>query len=325
MKFNDLKNDFLDYQANVEEKLMGSSPNEAPQQSKQDCIEKIKKRLLEVEGRVDKCEIQVEEGQQRSRLVNLEFHGIPYEWYKDFPEDTYAIIINFCRIHLDIYIDLRDISICHRQVIPSEKKKLGKRYIAPIYCKFVNRSLANTIFERRHLLNNVYNIYNTKFEIKENLTYHRRMLLESVESELGHLKSWTKNGKIYVKESAEQKPIRITDDDTIKDLARKHPKTESATSHLSNIKASHVEKPATQNIFNYNRHYANAVSNEQNIYRQDRYHQPLHLSNFPPMPGYVSNGNSLGNLHPFYRPFTPKSRVLQRFKSKSFIDYRSTV
>ena len=88
MKFNDLKNDFLDYQANVEEKLTRSSPNEAPQQSKQDCIEKIKKRLLEVEGRVDKCEIQVEEGQQRSRLVNLEFHGIPYEWYKDFPEDT---------------------------------------------------------------------------------------------------------------------------------------------------------------------------------------------------------------------------------------------
>ena len=142
----------------------------------------VKGRLSTVEKMVEKCQTDIEDQNQRGRLGTIELHKIPHEGSRDCPEDPYAIAINFIKIHFDIHVDLMDISVCHRQVIPTDKQRLGKHYIAPIYCKFVNRSLATRIMKKKHLLNNVRNIFNEKMSIKENLTYERRILLETVEN-----------------------------------------------------------------------------------------------------------------------------------------------
>ena len=320
--FNNLDKKFMAYQTNYDEKLARNLQDEEFQpSSKQAFLEKVEKRMSEVESRVDKCEVQIEDGQQKSRLGTLEFHGMPYEGSKDFPENPYAMVINFARFHLNINISLRDISICHRQVIPSEKKRLGKRYIAPIYCRFLNRSLANAILKKRHWLVNVRNIFNQKFEIKENLTYHRRMLLESIQTELSHLTSWTSNGKVFVQESSDKKPIMIIDDAAVKDLARKHPKKKDTPPYLADRDVEENVMPRTH--LYERRHYAN-VALGRNMHHNDHQRQSLHFSHFPTMPGYATNGNSLGSKHPFYRSFNPNPKVLY-FKNKSLSDYRSTI
>ena len=99
---------------------------------------------------------------------------------------------------------MRDISICHRQFNPSEKKKYGKNYIQSIYVKFVNRSLVKTILKKRYLLKNF-----PQFSIKENLTLYRRNILDRVKEELvSYPHNWVSNGNIFVKKTG-CRPIMV--------------------------------------------------------------------------------------------------------------------
>ena len=76
--------------------------------------------------------------------------------------------------------------------------------------KFVNRFLANEIFDRRYRLKNFRNKLGGKFSIERNLTRKRKQLLETAETQLTTYKfKWTKNGDIYVKKHAKSKRIKI--------------------------------------------------------------------------------------------------------------------
>ena len=112
-----------------------------------------------------------------------------------------------------------DISVSHRQIHPNEKKKQGSRYIPPIYCLFVNRSVATMILQRKSMLNNVRNNRGDRYEIKENLTYDRRLLKERVDNELtSYQYSWVRNGTIFVKKSSRSRPIAVQSNEFLNKL-----------------------------------------------------------------------------------------------------------
>ena len=113
-----------------------------------ECISSLKWQVEQNYTLIDKLE-------QYSRREILEFLNIPLKKYYDprgGPENPFDVIIRFLSHYLGIKISKRDISICHRQTIPSDKKKAGKHYIPPIYCRFLNRSLVQEILLRKHLL-----------------------------------------------------------------------------------------------------------------------------------------------------------------------------
>ena len=214
----------------------------------------------------------------------MEFLKIPLEgnWY--YPENTNRIIVNFLRIHLNLYITESDISISHRQSIPREKEKYGRNYIPPIYCKFLNRHLVHEIMRRRHRLDNTRNKFNQKYEIRENLTKEKRLLLASVESKLKDFRfKWVKNGKIFVRKNSGHKAIRIFSKDTLEELLKKP--------HTPKEKLPATSKPTRSLKSN-----STELSSVKN-------------------PSYASAANSSSRVC--------SSEALFQFKNKSFVDYRS--
>ena len=154
--------------------------------------------------------VQADEALQYPRREIVNFLKIPLQGSRRRPEDPYNVIIQFAQRYLNINVKLSDISICHRQVIPTEKKKLGRRYIPPIYCKFLHRSLVHKILARRHLLKNCFNRFGDHLDIEENLTPTRRLLWEDVNDKLSSFnRKWIKNGSIFVKKDAKSSPIKI--------------------------------------------------------------------------------------------------------------------
>ena len=87
------------------------------------------------EGLAKQFEIQLDSLEQYNRQYIVNFEKIVNRGTRKRPEDATQLIINFLRVSLGINITNRDISICHRQDIPSERQRLGRKFIAPIYCK----------------------------------------------------------------------------------------------------------------------------------------------------------------------------------------------
>merc|ERR1712154_99119 len=96
--------------------------------------------------------------------------------------------MGFLNYHLGMRLTEQDISVCHRQVIPEDRKKEGRSYIAPIYCKLLRRKDARDILDRRHKLAGAKNRFGEYYGIRENLTLYRRKLYERVEKELTSFK-----------------------------------------------------------------------------------------------------------------------------------------
>ena len=164
--------------------------------------------------------IQLDGQEQYGRQYIAEFEKVPYQGQH---EDCIEVIIEFLRRYLGIYIRDYDISIAHRQVIPHMKKRLGRNYIPPIYCKFINRHVVHEIFRRRHLLKNHRNIYGQRFNICQNLTLRRRLIWDKVQSKLVMFKrKWVSmNGTIFVKKSHYSKPIKVNSEDFVDELLMK--------------------------------------------------------------------------------------------------------
>ena len=163
----------------------------------------------------------LDDQQQRARLGNLEFEGIPDQSTRTKKEDTTELIIGFCKYYLGIDIFRSDISISHRQPIEKDRKKFGETYIPPIYVRFINRQLAFNIMQRRYLLKNERNCYNEKFFIRENLTLQRRLIRDRAKDELTSFQfQWVKNGVIFVKKNSRSRPIRVLSEAVLKKLIR---------------------------------------------------------------------------------------------------------
>ena len=200
-----------------------------------DEIKELKARLeIETENRgrisnVEKTCVQLTEGldgtNQQGRKEMIEVHNIPYSYDLHGNEDTTTMMVHFCRNRLGLNVTRRDISVSHRQDHPDERRKVGKNYIPPIYCKFVSRNLAHRCLEQKWKIRGLKNNYGLPIFLRENLTQHRRELWNRVQSELlSYPIQWVKNGKIFVKKFSSSRSITVLTDETLnKLLAQQRP------------------------------------------------------------------------------------------------------
>ena len=193
---------------NIAEKDMAPSPIPSLMQDQIDSLvtEQLRLRLL------------LDEQQQYSRREILEFRNMLFRCHPD-DEDTAQEILDFVLTFFGLRLSRNDISICHRVVIPDEKRKMGRDYVPLIYCKFVRREVAHAILKRRHMLRNVLNARGKQYVVNENLTLCRRQLKERVEKELTSYRFyWVRNGNIYVKKHPRSRPIQISNEATFEKL-----------------------------------------------------------------------------------------------------------
>ena len=292
-------------------------------------------RLAVVEKQIEQHTIEIDNGNQYNRKDILVFKEIPHEGNRDFPEDCYSIIINFLRINLDIHITIKDISVCHRQHIPGQRKREGKGYIDPIYCKFLHRSLCTKILKQKHMLIGVKNIYGKEYQVKENLTPRRRELWDEVELKLGGMKRWTKNGNIFVKQNAKSRPTKVISELTISELMKKSTSTPPAISDKTcqtPLRKSPPDKTSVTSQINHRfwpmPSYAHSVGNTAKLSQQNS-RSPI-LGNRPPVvyPNqcdiFAPSAAAHFSNNRLSTPVT-NSNSLQsfRFKNKSLTSYNS--
>ena len=206
--------------------------------------------------------------EQYGRHELLDFEGIP----QGRGENTTKVIVDFLRKYLDIEVTEYDISISHRMVIPPEKKKYGRDYIPPIYCKFLNRSLVHLILSKRHLLKRHQNPnHRQKLAIQENLTLVRRTLKEKAEKELKTYKfKWVKNGNIMVRKNRFCPAVKVNTEEALNHLIEEQKKdltpdtidAQMETSIHAHDLASEAEKDSTSHAASSN-NTLNAKSTHQ--------------------------------------------------------------
>ena len=199
--------------------------------------------MTSLEDKVCALEIKAEDQEQRSHLENIKVHAIPVESNQYHHEDCYNIIIGLLRHHFNIFIEKQDISICHRQTIPSEKKKLGKHYIPVIYCRFVNRHLAEVV-KQFNLLKNPLSIYGKPFRICQNLTLERRKIWDSLENTLETFQAkWVQNGNIFAKKDAHSHPVKINHHKVLEKLLLSANRENNKVSHHGQATSAESSAP----------------------------------------------------------------------------------
>nr|XP_039271070.1 uncharacterized protein LOC120345613 [Styela clava] len=157
---------------------------------------------------------KLEEQERRSRLDNLEFHGLP----PTVNEDTDKIIMEIGKsIHVDIKPS--DISVTHRS--PTHNTNIHK----PIIVKFTNRKIRSKILKNRHLIRTAANGPLTKNLSKafivENLTEKNKNLFyqaKILKKQCGYAFLWTSNGRVLVKKNKDTSPLSISDEEDLKKI-----------------------------------------------------------------------------------------------------------
>ena len=168
--------------------------------------------------------------EQYGRFYILDFLNFAYNVHPS-QENCALKILDFLNNELGIKLHLQDIDIAHRMPIAEERKKQGKNYLPPIYCKFVHKSVVHEILRKRHLLKNMQNRYGQKYVIQQNLTLCRRRLWTRIQNELTSFKfSWIRNGKLFVRKQRNTRPINITGERKFQELLDK----QNCTSKLRN-------------------------------------------------------------------------------------------
>ena len=99
-----------------------------------------------------------------------------------------------------------DISVTHRMHIKSEKNEYD-----PIYCKFLNRSLAKKVLLRRHsCLRRVNRSTGLNLWVRENLTLKRRIIRDRAQTELASFQyKWVKDGCVFVRKDQRSRIIKL--------------------------------------------------------------------------------------------------------------------
>ena len=232
-------------------------------------------RLASVERICDQLIVSQDKQEQYTRRETLNFLKILLNIDpRTGKEDTTQMIVDFCRRHLNIHINKYDISVSHRMPIAADKKKLGKNYVAPIDCRFVNRSVAMMVMKRRSMLKNVKNSRNQNYDVEENLTLPRRLLKDRVEKELPSYRfKWVKNGNIFVRKDSSSEPIKLFTDKMLDELIHQE------NTHRTNRKVT--KRPAR--TF-HNRHPARF--NDNNAPQFSRRSQSI---DFPRLPQHQIN------------------------------------
>ena len=270
------------------------------------CCNKLETRVNSLQELAEQFEIQLDSAEQYNRQYIVNFKKIVNRGTRNRPEDATKLIINFLRVRLGINITNRDISICHRQDIPSERRKLGRKFIAPIYCKFLHRSLVHEILSRKHLLKSTRNEWGEPYEISQNLTLNRRLLWDMVDEKLGHFQhKWVRRGgDIFVRKTRDSEATKIVSERVIDELLAKHPPPKTPVPQVPTKDSS--RRKLLPNNKSTNR-YVDAVTN---VYNHD-----------------LSLRRNM-NVAPFNRSYFPQRPVnsapIFTFREKSFVNYRSS-
>nr|XP_039268807.1 uncharacterized protein LOC120343854 [Styela clava] len=188
------------------------------QKKTEDILTQYGKRIRDLEDLVYDLEEElfnatekIEEHERRSRLDNLEFHGIAPK----VNEDTDNLVIEIGKM-INVDIKPSDISITHR--CPTRNSKIYK----PIVAKFTNRKIRAKILKNRHLIKTSVNstsIRNiSKVFIVENLTDRNKNLFYQAKvrkNQCGYAFLWTSNGKVLIKKNKDTNTLPIDDDEDL--------------------------------------------------------------------------------------------------------------
>jgi len=172
-------------------------------------IEALEAREKIVDRTIHDLEEKYDDIEQYSRKFNLEIHGIP----ERKEEDIVQMILDLAKT-TDADVREEDIDICHRLYKAEGKAR-------PIIVKFTNYDSKYEMYSKRLWLRKVDNREKFGVErvfINENLTSRRALLYSKVRKKVKDnpvWKTWTMDGKIFLRKAPTGRSIRIKIEDDI--------------------------------------------------------------------------------------------------------------
>lgn len=144
----------------------------------------LEEKVTELQKENLSLKTQLDAVEQYSRKPNIKISGIAEE--KN--ENLNKVVISLIKDRMQIDIEDRDISICHR--IGKQKNKEQRR---PVIVRFANLSLKQKIMAKRSSLKN------TSIFINDDLTQLRYDLFLKCRDKLDRGNVWIYNGKVHIK------------------------------------------------------------------------------------------------------------------------------
>ena len=144
---------------------------------------------VNLEKIVENLAAQIDSNEQHNRSECLLLHGVP-ESEKETPTQSKALFAKQISQDLGIRIEENYIKRAHRL---GKRRNNGKP--RPIIVRFYDSELRNHIY---------YNKKELKVSITESLTKHRMQVKSTAEQTYGEKNVWTKEGRIYAKDSSGQ-------------------------------------------------------------------------------------------------------------------------
>ena len=171
-----------------------------------------KKEVEESDERLNDIEARHDELEQYTRKFNLVIHGIPEH------EDNVANALTLGKL-LQVNLTPGDIDIVHRMNTKSKDKP------RPIIARFSNYNAKSKLYKARLNLRNMdlhmEDVGAEKIFINENLTAWRAELFKEarkVKKKYHNGKTWTIDGKIFLKTDTTAKVLRINSHEDLKGL-----------------------------------------------------------------------------------------------------------
>ena len=175
-------------------------------------VKASKKELEDMEQRLDEVEAKHDDLEQYTRKFNLVIHGIP----EREEEDNIENVIKLGKL-LEVNLSSGDIDIVHRMKTKSKDKP------RPIIARFSNYNAKSKLYKARLNLRNVdlQDLGAEKIFINENLTAWRAELFKEarkVKKKYNNGKTWTVDGKIFLKIDLTAKVLKIDSYEDLKAL-----------------------------------------------------------------------------------------------------------
>ena len=175
-------------------------------------VKASKKELEDMEQRLDEVEAKHDDLEQYTQKFNLVIHGIP----EREEEDNIENVIKLGKL-LEVNLSSGDIDIVHRMKTKNKDKP------RPIIARFCNYNAKSKLYKARLNLRNVdlQDLGAEKIIINENLTAWRAELFKEarkVKRKHNNGKTWTVNGKIFLKTDLTAKVLKIDSYEDLKAL-----------------------------------------------------------------------------------------------------------
>lgn len=179
----------------------------------------LESKVYDLEQRVRNLEFDHDTLEQYTRKFNVEVHGIP-----ECEGENLADIIIKIGQKISVDITSQDIDIVHRlrKKTPTTK---------PIIVRFTSYRKKREFYQARfnlkttkisEIIESVQHEVEAKIYINENLTQRRQELLakaRKMRKAKKLVRVWTADGKLFVRKTEESRPVRISEDWDLENLA----------------------------------------------------------------------------------------------------------